>query len=199
MIAHLLAGLLISLPSLVWGQHTLPPCPANGPKHNCFGQSAMFNGIYIGEFVGGKMHGQGTYIYTNGNRYAGEFREDTRNGLGIEYSASGTINASGIWKHYKLDHSISLDTNRFPFSPITPTQVTSVQAVAADSAKTERDRLTAQVDTERRKRQELEERLAAAEAKERERQQAQAPQPQRPQVVLRNERRLALIIGNSSY
>ena len=159
----------------------------------------MFNGIYIGEFVGGKMHGQGTYIYTNGNRYAGEFREAARNGLGIEYSASGTINASGIWKHYKLDHSISLDTNRFPFSPITPTQVTSVQAVAADSAKTERDRLTAQVDTERRKRQELEERLAAAEAKERERQQAQAPQPQRPQVVLRNERRLALIIGNSSY
>ena len=36
-----------------------------------------------------------------------------------------------------------------------------------------------------------------AEAKERERQ--QASQPQRPQAALRNERRLALIIGNASY
>ncbi|NDA24455.1 MAG: hypothetical protein EBZ06_09035, partial [Betaproteobacteria bacterium] len=90
-----------------------------------------------------------------------------------------------------------------------------------DSGKSDRERLTNEVEAERKKRQELEERLAAeskererlaqeakererllaeanerekqlAEAKERERQQAQAPQPQRPQAVLRNERRLAL-------
>jgi hypothetical protein len=71
----------------------------------------------------------------------------------------------------------------------------------------ERNKITAELEAERKKRQELELQLAEAkerekqlaEAKEREGQQAQAPQPQRPQAVLRNERRLALIIGNSSY
>jgi len=90
----------------------------------------------------------------------------------------------------------------------------------------ELERLTSEFEAERKKRQELEGQLAAeskarerlaldakereqllaaanererqlAEAKDRERQ--QTPQPERPQAVLRNERRLALIIGNSSY
>ena len=57
--------------------------------------------------------------------------------------------------------------------------------------------LAAAVEAERRKRQELEERLAAAEAKERERQQAQTPQ--RQEALVRNERRVALVVGNGAY
>jgi len=83
----------------------------------------------------------------------------------------------------------------------------------------ERDRLAAEVEAERKKREALEARLTAeakererlaaeakererqlAEAKERERQQAQAPQRQhQTQAVLRNDRRLALVIGNDGY
>ncbi len=88
----------------------------------------------------------------------------------------------------------------------------------------ERDRLTAEVEAERKKRQELDaQRLAEieaerkkrleleaqlaeakekerqlAEGKERERQQAQTPLPQ-PQAAIRNERRVALLVGNGAY
>ena len=172
---------------------------------------------YVGEYRDGKFNGQGTFIFANGDRYAGEFRDGKFNGQGIEYRSDGSIAKSGQWADGALIQSYALDTNRFPFN-------TNV----ADDGKAERARLAAEVEAERKKRNELEERLAAeskerdrlaqearererllaeanerekqlAEAKERERQQAQAPQPQRPQAVLRNERRLALIIGNSSY
>jgi hypothetical protein len=69
---------------------------------------------------------------------------------------------------------------------ITPEQGSSTSAAAADDF---------------RKRQELEERLAA-EARERERLQAQiqpSPQPPRPQAALRPERRVALLVGNAAY
>jgi len=99
-------------------------------------------------------------------------------------------------------HAFDLSERQFPFN-----HSPKVASATPDLGKTERDRLTAEVEAERKKRQELETQLAearerekqVAEAKERERQQAQAPQPQRPQVALRNERRLALVIGNASY
>ena len=82
----------------------------------------------------------------------------------------------------------------------------------------ERERLRTEAEAERKKREEVESRLAAegrererlqvaareserllAEARERSRQQAQEPPPQRPQASARNERRLALVIGNDGY
>jgi len=104
------------------------------------------------------------------------------------------VNRSGLWENSRLVQSYALDTNRYPFNP---TQIVATPTV--DPGKAERDRLAAEVEAERKKRQDLEQRLADAESKERERQQAQGPQVQRPQVALRNERRLALVIGNSSY
>jgi hypothetical protein len=183
---------------------SLSPCPANGAKHNCFGSYTYPDGRnYVGEFSNNKFHGIGTYTYSHGGKYVGGFNNFRRDGEGVMYRADGTISSSGRWESDNLVRSYSLDINRFPFDPSTPASTVSL----ADPSKAERDRLAAEVEAERKKRQELEAQLAEAkererllaEAKERERQQAQAPQPQRPQAVLRNERRLALIIGNSSY
>jgi uncharacterized caspase-like protein len=109
------------------------------------------------------------------------------------YSQNGEISIAGRWEEGRFSESISLSKIQFPLtSPfLAASQSTS------NLAKAERERLAAEVEAERKKRQDLEQRLAEAEAKERERQ--QAPQPQRSQAALRNERRLALVIGNSSY
>jgi len=123
------------------------------------------------------------------------------------------VNRSGLWENSRLVQSYALDTNRFPFNR--PAQVAATPPT--DPGKSERDRLTAEVEAERKKRQELdaqrlaeieaerkkrqelEQRLSDAEAKERERQQAQIPQPQQPQAAIRNERRVALLVGNGAY
>ena len=40
-------------------------------------------GIYEGEFLNGKQHGQGTSTHANVGKYEGEFKEGLKNGLGI--------------------------------------------------------------------------------------------------------------------
>ena len=37
---------------------------------------------YIGNWLDGKMHGQGTYIYGDGDKYEGEWKDDKRHGKG---------------------------------------------------------------------------------------------------------------------
>ena len=161
---------------LVRSSLALPTCIVNKPRIDCF------DTVHLGQLTG---------------TYVGQFKDDYRHGLGVQYSSDGkSVSFSGYWERDTLVKSYLLADKRFQFEPL---------AVAPTNA--ERDRLAAEVETERKKRQELETQLVEAkerekqlaEAKELERQQAQAPQPQRPQSVLRNERRLALIIGNSSY
>jgi hypothetical protein len=227
------------LPLGSWAQSSLPPCPVSDYLHNCFGTegsqgSFMYvgefrenrrNGTgtltvpsgdrYVGEFLNDTKHGIGTLTVSDGARYVGEFRSDKRNGQGIEYHADGKVNRSGRWENDKLVQSYTLDTSRFPFNR--PGQAATTPTL--DPGKAERDRLAAEVEAERKKRETLEARLAAetkererlaaeakererqlAEAKERERQQVQAPPRQhQTQAVLRNDRRLALVIGNDSY
>jgi hypothetical protein len=149
---------------------TLPPCPPSGPATNCFGR--LVNGY--------------------GGVYVGEIKNSLEQGLGILYSQNGEISIAGRWEEGRFSESISLSRIQFPL-----TSPFLAASQSSDPAKAERERLAAEVEAERKKRQDLEQRLAEAEAKERERQ--QAPQSQRPQVALRNERRLALVIGNSSY
>ncbi len=153
--------------------YLLPVCPAIGYKHNCFGE----------------------LLEANGNKYVGEIQNNKREGLGIFYLPNGVATISGKWGDNRFIAAYSLDPARFPFD--FASQAKGIWPT--DPSKVERDRLTAEVEAERKERQNLEQRLAEAEAKERERQQAQAPHPQRPQLALRNERRLALVIGNSSY
>lgn len=131
----------------------MPPCPAIGYKHECFGTTTY----YVGEFRDNKRHGQGTYIFPDGSKYVGEFRDHKLNGQGIRYRADGSVIRSGLWTDGDLTQSYTLDTNRFPFNP--STQATASPSV--DTGKAERDRLAAELQAERSRRQALEDRLAS--------------------------------------
>ena len=170
-------------------QSQLPPCQSNDVSRwtNCFG----------------------TYIWTYGDKYVGEWKDGKANGQGIDYRANGTIIRSGRYAGDNLVQSFAIDPNRFPFNA--PTQTASATpALAPDQIKAERDRLTAEVEAERRKRQELEQQLASSNERERitaeldsERRKRQdveaqlAVQSAPPQISKRNAH--ALVIGNAAY
>ena len=198
--------MLALVPLLAWAQSLLPPCPGSGWKHNCFGTITAPNGaVYVGEYRDDKFHGQGTLALPDGSKFVGEYRDGKRHGQGIEYRADGSVNRTGRWENDSLVQSFALDTNRFPLNP--SSQVAAAPAV--DPARAERERLAAEAEAARRKQQELEQRLVAearererllAEARERElRPPPQAAQSPQPAPVARNERRVALLVGNSAY
>jgi hypothetical protein len=175
-----------------------PACQGSDQRkwNSCIGIE-NYNSVVLRKFVG---------IYLNGER----------NGLGIEYANDGSVFRSGTWKGlYNLVNAHAVDTERFPFNfsllaAVTPTST-------PDSGNAERDRLTAEVEAERKKRLELEQQLAAAkerdrvsaesDAERRKRQELEeqvkvAKQPTQPNKHSLNsgvERRVALVIGNATY
>ena len=56
---------------------------------------------YVGEWKDGKKHGQGTYTYANGDKYVGGWKKGLRHGKGTFTHANGKIE-EGIWKKDKL-------------------------------------------------------------------------------------------------
>ena len=75
---------------------SLPDCPSDQSKryHNCFGTHTWSDGEkYVGEFKDNSRHGQGTYTYANGDQYVGEFKE-------------GEIHGHGTYTHYNGDQYI---------------------------------------------------------------------------------------------
>ena len=140
--------LLLHIFMLVFGsayaQSKLPVCEgAVSMWSNCFGtKKNVLGNTYIGEFLNGKNHGQGTALMLSGNKYIGEFKNDEyhgrgtfifgadnqwkggqhvgdwvankRTGLGIYYASNGAILLSGIWKDDVLVSPSALDTNKFP-------------------------------------------------------------------------------------
>jgi hypothetical protein len=56
---------------------------------------------YVGEFKDGKFHGQGTYTWPNGDKYVGEWKDGKFHGQGTFTGTDGTVK-KGIWKNGKL-------------------------------------------------------------------------------------------------
>ena len=117
----------------------------------------------------------GTYTFPSGEKYVGEFVNNLRHGKGTFYTSSGLVVSEGIWAD-----------GRFLRSP--PVQQAITPSAQTNSA--ERDRLTAEVEAERKKRQELEEQLRVAQ---------QSTPSNKPAVTTGIERRIALVIGNATY
>ena len=83
---------------------------ANGNKYVGEFKDGKFNGqgtstnakggAYVGEFKDGKFNGQGTATISSG-KYVGEWKDGKRNGKGTDYSASGAVEYSGLYKDGK--------------------------------------------------------------------------------------------------
>ena len=88
---------------LVQAESSLPKCKGKFNKWtNCYGTKESKKGHkYVGEFLNGKFHGQGTYTYANGDKYVGEWEKGKKNGQGIFTFISGKIE-EGVWKKDKL-------------------------------------------------------------------------------------------------
>jgi hypothetical protein len=72
--------------------------------NNCSGEVTYANGdTYAGLFKNGKRNGQGTYIFkTSGNKYEGEFVDNTRQGKGV-FTLSNGDKFVGDFKDGKAD------------------------------------------------------------------------------------------------
>lgn len=78
-------------------EQTLPPCPTEGVKSGCWGQSTSISGIkHAGEYQRGSPNGRGTATLTDGSTYKGSFRNGLRHGNGTHVTVAGLI-ASGEW------------------------------------------------------------------------------------------------------
>ena len=102
-LAALLGGLALCAPADA--QSRLPACPDSDDVrwHNCQGTFIWPDGEkYVGEFRDDKRSGQGTFTWSNGEKYVGEFRDNKRNGKGARYSASGSVLEQGFWKDGEL-------------------------------------------------------------------------------------------------
>ena len=92
----------------IFSEFTYAGCE-NGDCHNGYGTYIWFNGDtddrswshgdkFIGYFKDGKMHGQGSYFYTNGNVYVGNYFNGNKHGYGIMKYSSGE-KFSGYFKN----------------------------------------------------------------------------------------------------
>lgn len=161
----------------------LPACRPLTYIHDCIGTFTTPSGEqYVGEFRYSLYDGQGTLTYADGNKFVGWFKAGKYFGQGTLFAANGTVISQGIWVDGKFVQS----------APAQQASVANqtVPAVVLQPDNSERDRLAAEVQAERKKRQELEEQLRVAQ---------QATQPNKQSVTSGIERRVALVIGNSTY
>ncbi len=167
---------------------------------------------YEGEFVEGKRQGQGVYIWPNRERFSGRFAFDAFDGKGAVYGADGRLIQSGEWKAGQLVRA-EVD-NRDPRQTANREQsiaTTAAPTVTIDASRQDRENLLAQIEHERKRREETEKKLAEAEARERQRLASQAQERDRLAAEARDKQRReaaaprvfanrkALVIGNDKY
>ena len=162
---------------------------------------------YRGEFLKGSPNGIGTYTFRSGDRHVGTWLNGERSGKGIEYRVDGSINKSGEWVDGRFVNSEVVDSKLFPLTDLI--KVTVGDSTSSDVGLAERQRLAAELEEERIRRQAIESRLAI-EQTERERisgvlqeqelkKQAALAEVERQKAIIKSEKRIALIIGNSRY
>ena len=109
----LLVTLLLSMSGSLFAQSQLSACQGSDFRkwNNCFGTFTFSNGEkYIGEFKDGNYNGRGTGTFANGDKYVGEYKDSLRHGQGTLYASNGTITKQGIWENDKFIRSEKLNT-----------------------------------------------------------------------------------------
>src|SRR6516225_9781455 len=76
--------LSLLLASAAVAQSNLPPCPSDtlAEWNNCQGTRKIADGDYVLEWLGNRPNGQGTLMWPDGNKYAGQFHDGTISGQG---------------------------------------------------------------------------------------------------------------------
>ena len=73
----------VSLTFLSSHSWALPNCPSSLPYDNCYGSYTFSNGnTYVGEWQNNKYNGQGTFIFKSGDKYEGQFKDNKYHGQG---------------------------------------------------------------------------------------------------------------------
>jgi len=82
----------------VWA---LPACPSSGYFDNCYGTYVWEDGQkYVGDWKDDNKHGKGTYTYANGDKYVGDWKDDNKHGKGTLTWTDGDKYV-GEWKDGK--------------------------------------------------------------------------------------------------
>lgn len=131
----ILGGLLLC--ETGYAQSRLPACPDSEDVrwHNCQGVFIWSNGEkYVGEFRDDKRNGQGVFTWPNGEKYVGEFRDNKRNGSGTRYSTDGSVLEQGLWKDGELLREAVVTTpapraNPVAVEPPKPTLAPAVKGI----------------------------------------------------------------------
>ena len=186
--------------SISWA---LPDCPVIGYFHNCFGSNIFSNGNkYVGEYKDYKMHGQGTHTWKkSGSKYVGQWKDGKQNGQGTYTYANGVVQ-EGIWKNNQFQYE----------NKIQKTEENYVGFSKPNTSSKELDVLKLKAENEELKRKALEQQLAQLK-KEKE-------QQSKPKTTVKTEPKsefsnkpinvnfksitkrpddIAVIIGNANY
>ena len=190
-------GLLIFVSSLACAE--LPACIGTNILEwkNCSGSHIYPNGDkYVGGFNNGKFSGFGQLVSKNGDSYTGDWFENMPHGLGKATYANGRVPAEGKWINGRFSQSQAINLDVSKLTPVQQVNVTNqtVSGTASQPDNSERDRLLAEVEVERKKRQELEEQLRVAQQTN----QSSQPTTLLPSLPTMAIRR-ALVIGNDTY
>ena len=177
--------MIFLLAGSTFAQSYLPPCPASGRFHYC----------------------NGTYIFSNGNRYVGEWMENAPRGSGVMYFSNGDIytgkfgfQASGIYTfsdgrpsieaYWSNDNTVRKKVvNSLGGEAIIGSLIKATTPVTQIISGNSNDRVNSEIEAERKKRQELEQQLA--EAKERDRITADLDVERRKRQELEEQLRVA--------
>ena len=93
LVSGILVAVLTITVAVTSAQVRRQPCPEpyNAATWvDCFGETTYPHGLnYVGEFRGGKPHGQGTMTYPGSNKYVGEWRDGKRQGRGTMWYPIG--------------------------------------------------------------------------------------------------------------
>ena len=74
----------------VFAQSNLPDCLGSATWGNCSGTFTYSNGDrYVGEYKNRQRNGQGTLTLSSGSKYVGNWKDNKRNGQGTETGADG--------------------------------------------------------------------------------------------------------------
>ncbi len=123
--------------SSAYAQSNLPECPGHGARWtHCVSSSTFQNGDkysveylldkrtgkgfisyangnqYVGELnIHGQPHGDGTLTYSNGDKYVGSFKFNSFDGVGSYIFANGKPPREGIWKNNELIVAENINTS----------------------------------------------------------------------------------------